>query len=192
VVLGPESGPGAERVWSWRGWLLAPRLSRSTAQAGFEGIGEPPDGPGPALVCWRSGAEPLAVTHVAQLAWLLACSPILLILGLALYGLSGPHGSRGLGLGLAVLALAAGVGAVLRPAVLSALAYGCEPGACVLALALVVQWWLHERYRRQVVFLPSFSRGRQGSSLIRGGATRPAPEPSTVDVPRPAGSSANK
>jgi hypothetical protein len=54
-----------------------------------------------------------------------------------------------------------------------------------------VQWLLHERYRRQIVFLPSFSRSRAGSSLLRGGVQRPHGEPSTVDAPR-TGSGAGK
>jgi hypothetical protein len=194
MVLGPESGPGAERTWGRRGWLLAPRLTGAAVEAGFEGSGEALGTGEAAVVCWRSGAEPVALTHVSQLAWLLACSLLLLVLGLGLYGLGGARRSRGLALVLALLALAIGAGAVLRPTVLSAIAYGCEPGACVLAVVLLAQWLLHERYRRQVVFLPSFSRSRPGSSLLRGGAVaRPAPgEPSTVDVPRPAGSSATK
>jgi hypothetical protein len=201
VVLGPESGPGAERAWARRGWLLAPRLTRSAAEVAEEGFREPgqdneplPNGAAPAVVCWRTGAEPLTLTHVPQLAWWLACSPVLLVVGLTLYGLGGTRGSRGRSLGLALLAVAVGAGAILRPAVLSAVAYGCEPGAGVLLVVLLMQWLVHERYRRQVVFLPSFSRGRAGSSLIRGSsAPRSAPgEPSTVDVPRPAGSSAAK
>jgi hypothetical protein len=195
AVLSPESGPGAERTWSWRGWLLAPRLSRSTVEAGFEGLGEAGTDADPAVVCWRGGAEPFTLTRVWHLAWLLACSLGVLVLGLGLYSLTGPGGSRGLVLGLTLLALAIAAGAVWRPTVLSAIAYGCEPGAGVLALVLLIQWLLHERYRRRVVFLPSFSRSRPGSSLLRSNAAArqvPPGEPSTVDVPRPAGSSATK
>jgi hypothetical protein len=97
VVLGPESGPGAERTWVRRGWLAAPQLTRAAVDAGYEGLGGMPEGEVPAVVCWRSGADPLTLTHVTQLAWWLACSPVLLVLGLGLYGLGGPHGSRGLG-----------------------------------------------------------------------------------------------
>jgi hypothetical protein len=190
VVLGPESGPGAEHVWARRGWLLAPQVTSGGADAGWEGPDEVPEGGEPAVVCWRGGAEPLTLTHAAQLAWLLACSLALLVLGLGLYSLGGAGRARGLGLALALLAVAVGAGAVLRPGVLSAIAYGCEPGAGVLALVLLVQGFLHRRSRRPV-FLPNFSRSRPGSSLVRG-AARPQGEPSTVDVPRPTGSSANK
>jgi hypothetical protein len=191
VVLGPESGPAAERAWARHGWLLAPRLSRGAVEAGFEGLGPVPEANNAtAVVCWRGGGEPLTLTHVTQLAWWLACSPMLLILGLALYGWWGPHSlpatrhPQRAGLALGLLAVAVGAGAVLRPAILSAIAYGCEPGACVLVVALLVQWLRHEHYRRQVVFLPSFSRAAPSSSLVRGGSDRgPMAEPSTVDVP---------
>ena len=49
-------------------------------------------------------------------------------------------------------------------------------------LIVLLQWLLHERYRRQIIFLPSFSRSRSGSSLSRAEAAR-AGEPSTVDAP---------
>ena len=83
-----------------------------------------------------------------------------------------------------------GVGLGVAPALLYAIAYGCEPGAVVLLVVLTGQCLMLERYRRQIVFLPSFRRARTGSSLIRfNGLNRPTGEPSTVDVPRPAGSS---
>jgi hypothetical protein len=52
---------------------------------------------------------------------------------------------------------------------------------------LAVQWLMHQRYRRRVVFLPGFTR-LKGSTLIRGGG-RPRGEPSTVDAAPPAPSS---
>src|SRR5262249_60760641 len=92
----------------------------------------------------------------------------------------------------------AGVGVsplgLLAPAVLPALLYGCEPGAVVLLAVVGVQWLLHQRYRRQVVFMPGFSRVKSGSSLVRGGSSsnrkRELPrEPSTIDEPPQRGSS---
>jgi hypothetical protein len=79
---------------------------------------------------------------------------------------------------------------VLRPTLLYAIAYGCEPGVAVLFVVLTAQCLMLERYRRQIVFLPNFRRARTGSSLVRAnGLNRPTGEPSTVDVPRVAGSS---
>jgi hypothetical protein len=201
VVLSPESGPGVERTWGRRGWLLTPRLSRTPTDLDRDLLGdglpaEPEAGEAapaepPALVCWRSGPESLALTHVPQQTWMLGCSLFLVAVGLVLLGPG--RTARGLGWVLALLVLAAAAGAVLRPGALAAVAYGCEPGAAVLLAVLLIQWLLHERYRRQVVFLPSFSRGRSGSSMLRGSsAARPPGEPSTVDAPRPAGSSAAK
>jgi hypothetical protein len=60
------------------------------------------------------------------------------------------------------------------------LLYGALPGAAALALVLSVQWFLHQRYRRQVVFMPGFTRLKSNSSLLRSG---PRAEPSTVDAP---------
>jgi len=51
---------------------------------------------------------------------------------------------------------------------------------------------LHERYRRQVVFMPGFTRVKSGSSLIRPGISNRKREVSTVDDPAQRGSSVNK
>ena len=68
-----------------------------------------------------------------------------------------------------------------------AIAYGCQPGAVVMLAVLGLQWLMHRRYRRQIVFLPSFSRSRAGSSLIRKTPSNlpQSGEPSTVDAPPP-------
>jgi hypothetical protein len=195
VVLAPENGPGVTRTWGRHGWLLAPRLSGTPTDLDRDLLGEDRDAEAgeaePSLICWRSGLGPLTLTHVPQKEWMLACSLGLVVVGLVLLGLGRP--SRGPGWVLVLLALAVAAGAVLRPTALAALVYGCEPGAAVLLAIVVMQWLLHERYRRQVVFLPSFSRGRSGSSMLRGSsAARQPGEPSTVDAPRAAGSSAGK
>jgi hypothetical protein len=184
VVLGPESGPGVEREWSWRGRLPALRLRPA---AGTVAEPDPAAGP-PDVLTWRAGGEGLTLTCVPQQAWLLACSLAVAVLGLVL--LTARRGGRlRAALGVPVL-LALAAGALLRPAVLAAVLYGCEPGALVLAVLLLVQWLAHVRDRRRVFFLPSFSRKRTGSSITRGGL-RPPGEPSTVDAPpRAAGSSA--
>jgi hypothetical protein len=92
---------------------------------------------------------------------------------------------------------------LFRPTALTALVFGSEPGAVILILVATFLWLLHERQRRQLVFLPSFRRGRGGSSLMHHpGASRsnepmPVPvvpsappavlhEPSTTDAPRSA------
>lgn len=185
VLLAPESAAGVERVWTWRDWLLAASLTM------------PPDlrqdQESSALVCWRDEDIPLVLTHVPKRAWLLVCSLGLLIPGLGLYWSARPHPNQG---GrptvwfwpiLALLTLAVAVAALFWPGLLSAIAYGGEPGAVVLLAVLAGQWLMQQRYRRQIVFLPSFSRGRTGSSLSRKSPShRPqCGEPSTVDAPPP-------
>ncbi len=216
VPLGPREGggggPGEERAWGWRGWLLAPRLAltRADLERWFAGPGEKlqveetAEGAGggdeqvPSLVCWREAAGPLVVTHVPQQAWLLVCSLAVLVLGLGLSWLTWPgEGRRRSAVWLwpllVLLALGLVVCVLLWPTAMAQVAYGCQPGALVLVLVLAGQWLLHERSRRQVIFLPSFSRSRPGSTMQRQ-REQEAPlqpgEPSTVDVPRPTGSSA--
>jgi hypothetical protein len=70
---------------------------------------------------------------------------------------------------------------VASPSALPTIFYGSEPGLLVLLLAVASQWMLHERYRRQVVLMPGFTRLKTGSSIVRSGL-RPR-DPSTVDEP---------
>ncbi len=207
VTVGPEGGPGSERTWGRRGWLLAPRLALAPAdlEEWLTGSGPLPPAPDqeggpapPSLACWRTELGPLTLVHAPQLAWLLVCSLALVVLCLGLYELTRPAEGQSLAgtwfwPALTLVALLVVVAGLLWPTALGAVAYGCEPGALVLLLVATFQWLLHERYRRRVVFLPSFSRSRAGSSLLRAPAQRPPGEPSTVDAPsRPAGSSAGK
>jgi hypothetical protein len=195
VVLWPEMGPGPEVTWGWRGWLVAPRARSSAAEleawfSGRESPGTDSAQGTPALVLYRDGAEPVTLAHVPQKAWLVVCSLALVVLGLVLARLllSAHPGLVVLGLVLAlvVLALAVLAGlllAVCAPGLAGQVAYGCQPGLLVVVLIVALQWVLHERYRRQIVFLPSFSRPRSGSSVAPAADAPPATEPSTVDAP---------
>jgi hypothetical protein len=189
VVLGPEGGPGTPRTWGLRGWLLAPRLAVSPAdlERWFAGpaasISETEPERPPDLVAWRDGPEALRLTHAPQQAWLLACSLALLLVGLALtrYAWSG---STWPWLLLGALVLAAVLVALRWPTAVGQVAYGCQPGAAVLLLVALAQWLWHERTRRQVIFLPSFTRGRPGSSVVRD--ARPLPgQPTAHHTPGP-------
>jgi len=191
-ALGPDYG------WQKRGWLMALRPTVTTGDferwfAGSEGprADDSKPYPDPTVAVWRSVPEPLRLSHVPEQPWLLVCSLTLLIVGLALAFVSLPRAvfwgtlaATGVGLLLAGL---------FWPGVLAAILYGCEPGALVLLPVLAVQWLLQQRYRRQVVFLPGFTRMKAGSSLVRGSSNRPRGEPATVDAtpsvasgPRPA------
>lgn len=205
VVLTPEPGPGTPRVWGWLGWLLAPRvgltagdLERWLAGGGDAAVG-PEAAASPALLLWRDGGSAVTLTHVPRQAWLLACSLALVLVMLMLGRLARSGTARGataawlLG-GAVVLAVLLGV--MLRPALAAQVAYACQPGAAVLLLVGLCQWLLHERYRRQLVFLPSFSKPAGGGSSLTRPEPPPAPrpygEPSTVDVPRAVGSSVER
>jgi hypothetical protein len=226
VPLPLEGGNDDSWRWGRRGWLLAPMPAVTHGELEHWFWGESGRGPGlsedeagliPSHVCWRSGPAPLALSHVPQQAWLLVCSVGVLLVGLLLgraaLRLPGEEGGRGrlfwfilsgLGAGLAVVAL-------LWPGLLAAVFYGGQPGVVVLLTVLLVHWFLHDRRRRRVVFLPGFRRVNTGSSLIRhrgeangrsgsnrddklpvaapsgrasGSAPRPRPEPSTVDEPQ--------
>ena len=206
VLLAPESGSGLERTLTRRGWLLAARFNRTDADLEREledslpeelrHNAEQREGEArttPVLVCWQDDVQPIALTHVPQQAWLLVCSLSLLVLGLGLYWTARlPSEDTGRMAPwfwplLALAVLAAAVGLLFWPTIFWAVVYGLEPGAVVLLGVIAFQWLRHRRYRRQIVFLPSFTRGRPGSSLLRKSSShRPPPgEPSTVDAPPP-------
>jgi hypothetical protein len=183
LFLNPGVEAVSEQRWGVRGWLLArgPALTGVELErwlTGKEAAAEIE----PALLCWQSAPEPLHLVRVARKTWLLLCSLGFLALGL---GLSFAPLLRGLFrvlcwgavtvVGLAVIATA-----VLWPGLLPDVVYGCEPGVVVLVPILLVQWMMQKRYRRQVVFMPGFTRLKAGSSLARAAAKRPT-EPSTVD-----------
>ena len=133
-----------------------------------------------------------ATLHAPQQVWLVGCSLVLVLLGLLLARLPcrpSPDGGslvrRWAWLLLAVVLAALVLGVLLWPTLAGQVAYGCQPGAVVLLVIALVQWLLHEAYRRQIVFLPSFSRSRSGSSLLRREPERPHGEPSTIDAPAP-------
>jgi hypothetical protein len=146
------------------------------------------------VVCWQSSLTPLSLVHVPQQGWLLMASLALLAVALVTYLLllrggilpgrtasepvreqarsqgarTGQRGARLL-FWLLVIALAAtaALGLLFWPSVLGAVIYGAEPGLLVVFLVVLLQWALHQRYRRQVVFMPGFSRRKTGSSLTQ-------------------------
>jgi hypothetical protein len=197
IVLGPETGPGVERAWARRGWLLAsrPALTPTALERWFAGPdlfprAVPTETPA-SHVCARSGVGLVRLTHVPNLVWQLICSLGLIVVGLSLGQLSRRNGDDPLrpspwflpALGILTLSVA-GVW-LLFPTLLAAILYGSQAGVLVLAVIFLFEGIKRERYRRQVVFLSSFSRGRKGSSQARtiGSSVRRRREPSTVDAP---------
>lgn len=179
-----------EQRWSLRGWLLAPGPAATAADlerwltSQDAPVAEPVDRGGTvSLVCWQSTLQPLRLTQVPQQWWLLGCSLAVVVVGLSLYYL--PLGRGAFWGAIATLGVAVVVVGILWPSVMPAFVYGAQPGVLVLALVLGVQWFLHRRYRRQVVFMPGFTRLKAGSSLVRTGSShRPRTEPSTIDAPQ--------
>jgi hypothetical protein len=199
VPLDTDASFRAEQRWGWRGWLLGLRPAPSNGDGdGWslspEAKDMPPTAEGdvagaPTVVGWQTTPGPLRLTHAPQQGWLLVCSLALLAVGLAVSLLKR---ARGLGWVLALtIGLAAAGAGLFWPNFLASAVYGCEPGFVVLLLVLGMQWLLHQRYRRQVVFLPGFKRTKGGSAVLRSGSSnRPrVGEPSTVDAPPPVGSS---
>lgn len=135
----------------------------------------------PTLTVWRDSLAPLRVFQLPWQAWFVICSGTLLVIGLAVSFAPLPRW----GVWLVLLLVVAGALFVraVAPALFPMLLYGCQPGLVVLLLVLLVQWTLHERYRRQLVFLPGFMRVQSGSSLTRGGSSGRQREPTTVDAP---------
>jgi hypothetical protein len=181
-----------EQRWGFRAWLPAPR-SAVTAPELERWFSASPD-PAPAeanlglgsrnseLVCWQANLAPVTVAHLSEQTWLLTCSLAILVIGLGLYLLAALP--RVFGATVVVLGLAVVLIGILWPSVLPVIAYGCEPGAVVLLLVVSFLWIRQHRYRRQLVFMPGFSRLGPGSSVMHAGSShRPRGEPSTVDAP---------
>lgn len=189
VILGPEPGPGSPLKWARRDGLYAPTSAVGAAELEAWFGGEAVEAQAaPSLTAWREGEEAVRLTYLPRRSWLLSCSLLVGLGGLVLsrWVLSGkPRRAALAWVLLGLLGLGAMLMLVLMPALAAQIIYGCEPGVAVLLLFIVVQWLLHERSRRKVVFLPSFTRPKSGgSSLSRKELPRHG-EPSTVDsLPR--------
>jgi hypothetical protein len=197
VALAPDGGPGTPWTLGWRGWLPAPRPALTDVDlerwfAGPDASSPSVDAaPAPAAVAWRDAGETLLIAHAPQFPWQLACSLGVFAGGwvLGAQWRRGWSGGRWAAIGFwTATALATGLvaaGWLFQPTLLGAVAYGAVPGAAVLALVLAVQWLVHERYRRRLVYLPAFRRTHPESAGARsvGSSQRPRGAPSTVDAP---------
>jgi hypothetical protein len=191
VPLLPGLGQSWDAKWEWQGGLLTPRPAFSNAdleawlQPGpadsRSGAAESPGELMTGMTCDHASLASLNIVQVWQPIWLLLCS--LIFVGLSLGLVIAATSSRNHGLlwlatgGLGLIAL---IGAVFWPGMTSVIIYGCEPGLVVVVALLSVQWWVQQRYRRRVVFLPGFTRLKTGSSIIRTGASARPPEPTTA------------
>jgi len=195
VILLPAFGQSWDAKWEWQGGLVAPRpawsstdlegwLADSAATDPSGTLADPIGDLTPGLVCGRGSLASLEFVHVWQPIWLLTCSLALVGAGLGLVIAARSPRWRGLAWlvigGLGLIALSA---AMFWPGIAPAVIYGCEPGIVVVTGLLGAQWLIHQRYRRQVVFLPGFTRVKSGSSIIRARAPARMLEPTTVDAP---------
>jgi hypothetical protein len=186
VSLGPGEVPfvfGTADVdyrWTLQGSLFGPEPNVTTAELDlWIGGGETAERRPVSLAWWRGSLEPQRVYHFSRQSWLLVSSGAVVLLGLGLLLIALPRWA------LALVLLGLGVAAVglgmthdyLMPVIL----FGSEPAIVVLLLIGGIQWLLHERYRRQLVFMPTFARVPAGSTVVRTPA-KPR-EPSTVDAP---------
>ena len=196
VALYQGGGYTSEQGWEWRGGLWTPHPSVTAADLESWLAVSPSAGAAwwtgtdlgqPQLVCWRTALAPLYFLHIPQQAWLLGCSLLFLSIGLGLLFL--PLSRALLWTIVTLLVVAVGLVAVWIPSALPALLYGCEPGVTAFLLILGVQWMVQQRYRRQIVFLPGFTRLKSPSGLSRSGnGSRSRGEPSTIDAPVQQGS----
>jgi hypothetical protein len=203
VPIYQVGGQPSEQRWLWLRGLVLPRPAATNADlerwltagtaAAANGRESPTNGDDlrASLGCWQTVLRPVDVIHAPNQLWLFVCSALVLGLGLGLTYAPLSRWQLGaivIGLGVAVTAAAVG-----RPGVVPAVLYGSEPGLVVLLVILAVRWMLQRRYRRQVVFMPGFTRLKTGSSLVRRDSNnRARGEPSTVDAPTKRDSSAKQ
>jgi hypothetical protein len=194
VALAPEEGPGTRRTWGRRGVLFVSRPMESLADlegwlTGTDPGTQEPNSPfvNPTLVCWRTGVQPLTVIHLSQQVWLLACSLVVLAVGLVfVFWWRRVVRQEGSPAALLVALMVVILGIVLLSlwysTLLAAVTLGAEPGAAVLLLVVVLQWLAHERERRRLLFLPSFTRKPVSTVTRTPTPVQPRTEPSTVDA----------
>jgi hypothetical protein len=173
-----------EQPWHWLVWLQAPQPT-----AGLQSF-EQWIAPGADTTAERATRPSFSFSQQGSLssfwllqvprsAWLLLCSLAALVIGTTVSSVPGRLRLALLGLAAILLALLA----VVSPALGIAVVYGMQPGLLVLLLVLGVLWIQQQRWRRQVVMLPSFARLKaSGSSMVRSSSLRhPQAQPSTVD-----------
>lgn len=188
LVVG--SGASLDYRWTLHGWLLTPLTTATNGELESWPTGRESAEAAPVDVAfWRPELGPQRLVHLPRQWWLLACSGLVLVLGLAIHLMPITRPVRWL---LLILVGGGAVAAALSwPALAPVVIYGCEPGLLVLLVLLSLQWFWQERYRRQVVVMPGFARRPGGSTLSHAQQPAVPREPSTVDSPTPAGSAVN-
>jgi len=130
------------------------------------------------LLFYRASLDPLRLWHVSQPILFAICSATFLFIGLGLH--LAPISRYSFWFLFALLGMFVLAASIFWPSVLPIVIFGIQPGFAILVVILALQWLLHERYRRQLVFLPGFTRRKANSSVVRKGPRRDA---STIDAP---------
>ena len=178
LTLGPDRS--APVRWDWQNWLFTPQsVSDSSISVNSAASGAMEQVRMNGAVVRTKGPVELRVLSASRGVWLFVCSGTMLTVLLLLNVI---FVRRKWIATLLALLLAGGLFAVgvYWPSLLILILYGCQPGFVVLVPLALLQWLLQRRYRRQVVFLPGFTRLQTGSNLIVPGKRN---EPSTIDAP---------
>jgi hypothetical protein len=180
IAVSLDHNVRTEMQWTFQGWLFTPESTGVDGESWLSGKDQDASANPATFGFAHVSLQPEAVYHFSRPWWLLGCSGVFLVLTLGAYFSPLPRWC----FWFLLAALCAGMlfFAVAYPGAWHAVAFGMQPGV-VLFLAFVgVHWTLQERYRRQLIFLPSFARAKAGSTITRTRAKRTR-ESSTVDAP---------
>jgi hypothetical protein len=184
--------PGARLEYRWTlNPLLFPEPATSSAEleAWLQGNGAggaAGDGSPVSLLFTPAGSDVQRVLYQSWRRWLVLVSGSFLALFFFAFFLRGSRITLLVLLGL--LGLTSLLLALICPAVLPALFYGAQPVLPIMFLVLLIHGLQHQRSRWQLVFIPSFTRVKGGSSLLRTAKSSNRPrEASTIDAPPPSG-----
>jgi hypothetical protein len=190
-ALGRDVRPDVQ--WGLQGWLPTPEPSVTAADLDGWLTGKEAAHPAGAVTFAFShvGLQPETVYHLPRQWWLLGCSGIFLIVALGTYLAPLPRWVFWLLVGAFSLGVVAF--AVLCPAASAPVLFGMQPGVVLLLVFIGVHLLLQEKYRRQLVFLPGFTRAKPNSTIVRSSSAAKRPrEASTVDAPPGAPGSVTK
>ncbi len=172
-----------QNQWSVQSGLLTPEPAVTSAEldAWLTGADSLQPAESVTYVFAHAGTQSVSVYHLPRTWWLLGCSGLLLIVALGAYFSPLPRSAFWvflLVLGFGLLTLQ-----VVCPALLPPILFGLQPGVVLLFVVMGVYWILQERYRRQLVFLPGFTRTKPGSTVLRSSGSQRPREASTLAAP---------
>jgi hypothetical protein len=177
LLLGGRARP--EIGWRWRGGVFAPTAATRDEFDRWFRSGEPDAGAnGPAdgerIAARQTSPEPVRVARVPWVALVIVCSVAAFLVVIVLTWLP----TAAVGVAVALLGGAFGVGVVLYPQPAAQVVAAAQPGLVVALVAVVVQAVFRWYVRRRVRHLPGFTR------------THPEPPTTgTASAPQPAAGS---